>query len=105
MCTGVHVYVGNSMCFIYYFREEYNDPDYIPIHDNSMNDDNVEEEEEEEEQDPIWKQRTFLVYESCLKQLLRYCMKCGAPIDSSSTQEMQNTGSQLSFHLTCFKGM
>ena len=36
--------------------------------------------------------------------MLRYCMKCGALIDPSLTEEIQNTGSQLSFHLQCFKG-
>ena len=45
--------------------------------------------------------RTFLVFESNLKQLLKYCFKCGGLIDPTLTKEIHNEGSQASFRFTC----
>ena len=49
-------------------------------------------------------ERAFLIYESCLMELLKYCPKCGKSIDSTLTTEMQNTGSQHNLALLCFGG-
>ena len=92
-------------CYCICCREERSDPDYNVNKDEDSDDETEEEEQSRREEEPsIQRERTFLVYESCLKKLLRYCMKCGALIDPSLTEEIQNTGSQLSFHLQCFKG-
>ena len=47
-------------------------------------------------------ERCFLVYESKLKELLKFCPKCRSPI--SESQEYKNTGSQLSIELSCLQG-
>ena len=49
-----------------------------------------------------YKERVFLVYDQQLKELLRFCPKCGSLIISENTIEVQNEGSQLSLKLTCF---
>ena len=49
----------------------------------------------------MYKERVFLVYEERLKELLRYCPKCGSLLFSENTIEVHNEGSQLSLKLTC----
>ena len=50
------------------------------------------------------KDRTFLVFESHLKNLMNFCPKCGAVIESSLTTENMNEGSQGTFKLHCLSG-
>ena len=54
-----------------------------------------------------WKERirndrTLLVYESKLYELLAHCPNCGGAVDRSEIQEVNNTGSQLHLKITCF---
>ena len=46
----------------------------------------------------------FLVFETCLNQLFKYCPKCGKAIDQTLTTEVPNVGSQFKIKLQCFNG-
>jgi len=70
---------------------------------DSQDDMDSEHEVEEREQDDS-KERVFLVYESKLKELLRFCPTCGSIIIQDLIKEMQNEGSQLSLNLSCING-
>ena len=48
--------------------------------------------------------RLLLVYEDNLKQLMKFCPKCGSPINTDDTSEVQNEGSQYSVKLSCLNG-
>ena len=48
--------------------------------------------------------RVLLVFESKLKELLKFCPKCGTVIDSTLTTENKYEGSQLTLHLHCLHG-
>ena len=52
----------------------------------------------------ITDERTFLVFESCLKNMLKYCPSCGHFIDQILTTEVQNVGSQYKIKIQCFNG-
>ena len=45
----------------------------------------------------------FLIYESKLLELIKYCMHCGNIL--TSYRELKNTGSQLTLLLKCNKGI
>lgn len=96
---------------MYIFRAETQDPDFDPDSDytdeSESDDDYVEGLEDSpplSATKPLHKQSVFLVYESQLSQLMKYCINCGAFIDSSQTTEVKNTGSQLTLNFTCSKG-
>ena len=44
-------------------------------------------------------ERTFLVYESSLKELLASCARCGSCSNHNLITEIKNTGSQLSLRI------
>ena len=46
--------------------------------------------------------RLFLIYEEQLKELYRFCSKCGS--FTADAHGIQNEGLHLSIHLTCFNG-
>ena len=94
-------------------RAEENDPDFDAEEDAENG--NIEEDDESDYDDdileqslssskPINKQKTFLVFESKLLELMKYCAKCGAVINSSLTAERKNTGSQLMLIFHCVNG-
>ena len=72
---------GSEICSSQDSRNSNNNPDSITMDTN--------------------KERVFLVYEEQLKELLRFCPKCGSLIISENTIEVQNEGSRLSLKLTC----
>ena len=86
--------------------------------DGDDSDECSEEEEEEEKEEEsekelgpplspsksITKQKKFIVFESNLLELMKYCIKCGAIINSSLTKQIKNTGSQLTLEFHCSKG-
>ena len=49
-------------------------------------------------------ERMFMIYESKLKELLKYCPRCGSLVNQGLMQESKNTGSQLTLHIQCMKG-
>ena len=57
---------------------------------------------ESEETSVNFEGRLFLIYEEQLKELYRFCPKCGS--FTVDLHEIQNEGSQLSIHLTCQNG-
>ena len=50
---------------------------------------------------PIEEERTFLVYEKNLYELLAHCPRIGSPVDRSLINEVKNTGAQLHLRITC----
>ena len=79
------------------------DPDFQP-EDSDVTSDNEEEPSTSRSTQPIIyeEERCFFVYESKLKELLKFCPKCRSPI--SESQEYKNTGSQLSIEISCLQG-
>lgn len=47
---------------------------------------------------------TLLHFESQLKQMLKYSLKCGSLIVKEEMKELQNEGSQLTLDLSCVNG-
>lgn len=77
------------------------DEEYVPSQDGET----TETSCDEKERDPkirIRNERTLLVYESKLSELLCYCPKCGSSVDRSTIKEVKNTGSQLHLKITCY---
>ena len=46
-------------------------------------------------------ERTFLVFEKNLYELLVHCPRCGSPADRSLINEVKNTSMQLHLRITC----
>ena len=101
--------------FLLFFSVAVNDPEF-------MDDCNVEEDEDEDNEEDesdndvddgvpplranvnIANQRKFIVFESQLLELTKYCIKCGSAIDPSLTKEVEGTGSQLTMRFHCSSG-
>ena len=49
----------------------------------------------------IEEERTILVYEKNLYELLAHCPRCGSPVDRFLINEVKNTGTQLHLRITC----
>ena len=49
----------------------------------------------------IEEERTFLVYDKKLHELLVHCPRCGSPVNRSLINEVKNTGIQLHLRITC----
>ena len=85
------------------FRAAKLDPDFeIPSDgESASSDSDTDESSGESWRDrsslPIQEQSTYLVYESCLHELFKYCIKCGNQILSNVTEELGYTGSQLTY--------
>ena len=79
---------------------------YVPSVGGSQQDNTCSSQDSQDASDKpdtknTYKERVFLVYEEQLKELLRFCPRCGSLIIQESTVEVQNEGSQLSLKLTC----
>ena len=48
--------------------------------------------------------RILLVYEDNLRELLKFCPKCGSPVNTEETEERENGGSQYSVKINCLNG-
>ena len=95
----------------YLLRSARSDPDYetdvenVDKADHVVDDDEIFEVQTKLQPNVnICKQNTFLVFESNLLKLMKYCAQCGSVIDSSKTKEVKNTGSQLTLRFFCEKG-
>ena len=75
------------------------DEDYIPSEADYTSD---ETEDQVSSARKSRSERTFIVYESKLYELLKYCPNCGGHVDSSVIEEVPNTGSQLHLKISCF---
>ena len=83
------------------------DPSFIP------GDDTSDERESENEEDCFFTltntkkypcdEKAFLIYESKLLELIKYCLRCGNML--TSYRELKNTGSQLNLLFKCNKGV
>ena len=48
--------------------------------------------------------RMLLVYEDNLRELLKFCPKCGSPVNSEEIKERESEGSQFSVKINCLNG-
>ncbi|KAJ7375187.1 hypothetical protein OS493_001930 [Desmophyllum pertusum] len=83
---------------------------YVPSVGDSQQDNTCSSQDSQDASDKpdtknTYKERVFLVYEEQLKELLRFCPRCGSLIIQESTVEVQNEGSQLSLKLTCINNL
>lgn len=77
------------------------DEDYIPSEVDESTESSACEEQLSQKL-KVRNERTMLVYESNLYELLRFCPQCGSRVDGSLIEEMKHTGSQLHLKITCF---
>ena len=75
--------------------------EYEPSGDQTASQDEAPSYEQEIVESSFGKQRVFLIYEQKLKELLRFCPRCGALIVPESIEEVQNEGTQLTLKLNC----
>ena len=79
--------------------DDRDDDDYIPS-DCSENSDEYDMVNSEKER--LRNERTFLVYEEKLFELLAFCPKCGGVVDRTLIEEVPLNGSQVHFKFNCF---
>ena len=80
-----------------------NDTDYTPSEIDNSTESSCDESEVLDPKIAIRNERTLLVYESKLYELLRFCPNCGSHLDQSLIEEVKNMGSQLHLKISCFK--
>ena len=78
------------------------DPDYEPEYANSSQ--SSQTSENVESLNPLSSKRVLLVYEENLRELMKFCPRCGSPVNSDEIQERENEGSQFSVKLSCLSG-
>ena len=78
------------------------DPDYEPEYANSSQ--SSQTSENVESLNPASSKRILLVYEENLYELMKFCPRCGSPVNSDEIQERENEGSQFSVKLSCLSG-
>ena len=76
------------------------DPSYNPTEESAITDGDVTDIDDSENISVV-SDRKFIVFESCLKQLLRFCCKCGAVVVHTETFVR---GSMLGAKLKCMNG-
>ena len=78
------------------------DPDYEPEYANSSQ--SSQTCENVESLNPASSKRILLVYEENLYDLMKFCPRCGSPVNGDEIQERENEGSQFSVKLSCLSG-
>lgn len=48
--------------------------------------------------------RVLLVYEDNLRELFKFCSKCGSPVNTEEIEETENEGTQYSVKINCLNG-
>ena len=75
--------------------------EYEPSGDESASQEEASGSEEQTVECGFGNQHVFLIYEQKLKELLRFCPRCGALMVPENIEEVQNEGTQLSLKLNC----
>ena len=79
-----------------------NDPDYVESSQSSQT--STAPSENIESVDTASPNRILLVYEEKLHELMKFCPKCGSPVNADEIEERGNEGSQYSVKLNCLSG-
>ena len=80
------------------------DPDYECLSQSSQTSTAPSLNEYEECFNTSGTKRFFLVYEDNLRELLKFCPKCGSPVINEEIEERENEGSQYSVSINCLNG-
>ena len=93
--------------------ESFEDDDWFDVDDEKVEDyvptDDIYLSSEDDYEQPSFREhlendRMLFVYESKLRQLLKFCPQCGNGLDGTLIEEVKNVGSQLHLKLNCLNG-